>query len=138
MTHTYDSIREGDEFTIKRFISRDDVNGFADITGDDNPIHIDISKLKDTRFDRPIVHGVLLLGVISKVLGHDFPGPGSIAVAISAKFLRPVYVDSEVRVTVKIVGKVESRKHVKAKVYVHTEGKLALGGEATLVPPPED
>jgi acyl dehydratase len=59
-----------------------------------------------------VVHGVLLLGLISKVLGRDFPGHGSIAVGISCRFLRPVPVGSEVTVEVKISEKVEARKHV--------------------------
>jgi len=135
MAHTYDSIQIGDSFSCRRFISRDDVATFARISGDDNPIHIDDEVARDTGFDRPVVHGVLLLGVISKLLGHDFPGPGSIAVSLAVKFLRPVYVDTEVLVTVKITEKMESRRYVKGKVSVRVDDRLVLGGEASLVPP---
>ncbi len=137
MAHTYDSIQVGDQHTCRHFISREDVETFAGITGDDNPIHVDEAYVRNTRFERNVVHGVLLLGVISKVLGHHFPGPGSIAVSISVKFIRPVYVDTEVLVTVKIVDKVESRRHIKGKVSVRVGDKLVLGGEASIVPPGE-
>lgn len=135
MAHTYSSLQVGDEFSCGQFISEDDVATFARITGDDNPIHLDEAYARESRVGMRVVHGVLLLGVISKVLGHDFPGPGSIAVALSARFLRPVPVGSDVEVRVKIVDKVEARRQVKAKVYLSTGGKLALGGDATILPP---
>ena len=109
---------------------------FAKLSGDDNPIHVDEEFVRNnTQFERPIVHGVLLLSIISKVLGKDFPGYGSVAVSISSRFVRPVLVDSEITVEVKIAEKIEKRKHIKARIYVYCNGKMALGGEATLVPP---
>ena len=134
--HTFESLNVGDEHEILRFISEDDVLTFARITGDDNPIHVDAEYAEGTRFGHRIVHGVLLLGLISKVLGRDFPGSGSVAVSISCRFLRPVRVNSEVRVVVKIVEKLEQRGHVKAKTFVYNDaGKMALAGDATLIPP---
>lgn len=133
--NTYESLNVGDSFSLKRVISAEDVQLFADLTGDDNPIHVDAEYASTTRFGKPIVHGVLLLGIISKVLGRDFPGHGSVAVSISAKFLRPVPVGSEITVEVKLIEKIERYKHVRGKVYVYVGGKMALGGEATLIPP---
>lgn len=136
--HTYDSLNPGDSYKVGRVLSADDVRTFAELTGDDNPLHVDPDYAKSTRFGKPIAHGVLLLGIISKVLGRDFPGHGSIAVALSCRFLRPVPVDSEIEVEVKIAEKIEARRHVKARVYVYLDGKMCLGGEATIIPPGED
>jgi len=136
--NTYDSLQVGDTYSVKRTITAEDVRTFADVTGDDNPIHVDAEYAAGTRFGKPIVHGVLLLGIVSKVLGRDFPGPGSIAVSISAKFLRPVPVGSEISVEVKIVEKIERHKHIRGKVYVHCAGRMSLAGEATLIPPTDD
>ncbi|MCB0718916.1 MAG: MaoC family dehydratase [Bacteroidetes bacterium] len=133
--NTYDSLQVGDSYSVKRTISAEDVRLFADLTGDDNPIHVDEEFAATTRFGKPIVHGVLLLGIISKVLGRDFPGHGSVAVSISARFLRPVPVGSEITVEVKVSEKIERMKHIRGKVYVYCGGKMALGGEATLIPP---
>lgn len=135
---TYESIEVGDSFKNDRFISADDVQTFADITGDDNPLHVDEEYARESRFGRRVVHGVFLLGLISKVLGRDFPGHGSVAVAISCRFLRPVPVDSEVTVEIKISEKIEKRKHVKVRVYIYHEGKMALGGEGTVIPPSDE
>ena len=134
--NTYESLQIGDSFTFNRFLSKEDVVEFARLSGDDNPIHIDEEYVREhTQFERPIVHGVLLLSIISKVLGKDFPGYGSVAVSISSRFVRPVLVDSEITVEVKIAEKIEKRRHIKARIYVYCGGKMALGGEATLVPP---
>jgi acyl dehydratase len=136
--NTYDKLNIGDSFSLKRVISAEDVRVFAELTGDDNPIHVDEEFASTTRFGKPIVHGVLLLGIISKVLGRDFPGHGSVAVKLSARFLRPVPVGSEITVEVKIVEKIERYRHIRGSVSVHVAGKMALGGEATLIPPTED
>lgn len=135
--NTYESLQVGDAFSVTRVLTAEDVRTFAALTGDDNPIHVDPEFAEATRFGKPIVHGVLLLGIISKVLGRDFPGHGSIAVGISCRFLRPVPVDSEITVEVKVAEKVEKHKHVKMRVYVYLDNKIALGGEATLIPPSE-
>ena len=136
--HTYESLQVGDTYSFSRFISAADVHEFAEVSGDDNPIHVNEDYVvSSTDFERPIVHGVFLLAVVSKVLGKDFPGHGSVAVALSSKFVRPVLVDSEITVEVKIAEKIDKRKFVKARIYVYCEGKMALGGEATLVPPSE-
>ena len=137
--HTYESLQIGDSFTTTRFISEEDVLTFAKITGDDNPLHIDPNYAQNTRFGDRIVHGVLLLGLVSKVLGRDFPGHGSIAVAISCRFLRPVRVDSEVRIEIKITEKLEKYRHVRGKAYVYNDqNKMVIGAEITLIPPTGD
>lgn len=136
--NTYETLKIGDSYSTKRLLTAEDVRTFADLTGDDNPIHIDEEYAKSTRFGKPIVHGVLLLGIISKVLGRDFPGHGSIAVAISCRFLRPVPVGSEITVEIRICEKIDKHRHVKGRVYVYHEGRLSLGGEATIIPPSKD
>lgn len=136
VVHTYDSLKVGDSFSIPRFISEDDVLTFARVTGDDNPLHVDADYAEATRFGQRVVHGVLLLGLISKVLGRDFPGPGSIAVSLACRFLRPVRLNSEVRVEVRVAEKLAKRGYVKCKTYIYTEeNRMALAGEATLIPP---
>lgn len=138
MAHTYDSLSVGDSFSWSRQITMDDVRAFADVTGDDNPIHTDEAAGAASRFGKPVVHGVYLLGIASKVLGRDFPGPGSIAVSLSAKFLRPVPVGEEVTIEVKVAEKIERHGHVKVRMYAYCNGKMSLGGEAVVIPPPAD
>ena len=135
MPHTYDSLEVGDGFTWTRHVTEADIQGFAEVTGDDNPIHLDAEYAATTSFGRPVAHGVYILGLASKVLGRDFPGPGSVAVSLSAKFLRPVPVGEEVTIEVKVSEKIERFKHVKIRLYAYVNGKMAVGGEAVVIPP---
>ena len=133
--HTYNTLAVGDHYETTRTITAEDVQAFADVTGDDNPLHLDAEYAATTKLGKPVVHGVLVLGLVSKVLGRDFPGHGSIAVSLSTKFLRPVPVGAEVRIEVKVSEKIERFKHIKMKVYAYLGKKMAMGGEAVLIPP---
>lgn len=137
MAHTYDSLQVGDGFRWSRVITAEDVHGFAVVTGDDNPLHLDADYAASTPFGRPVVHGVYILGLASKVLGRDFPGHGSVAVSLTAKFLRPVPVGEEVIIEVKVAEKIERFRHVRIRLYAYVNGKMAVGGEAVVIPPPE-
>lgn len=137
--YTYETIEVGDSHEWTKVVTAEDVKTFARITGDDNPIHVDEEYAEEhSRYGRPVAHGVLLLGLISKVLGRDFPGHGSIAVGISCRFLRPVPVGSEVRVEIHVAEKLDASKHVKVKVYIYRENQMVLGGEGRVIPPTEE
>jgi len=136
MANTYDSLSVGDSFAFSRTLTMEDVRAFADVTGDDNPIHIDEEAGRQSRFGQPVVHGVYLLGIASKVLGRDFPGPGSIAVSLSAKFLRPVPVGEEVTIEVKVAEKIERHGHVRMRMYATCNGKIASAGRPSSSPRP--
>ena len=138
MPHTYGSLTVGDTFSWSRPITAADVQTFADVTGDDNPIHIDPVAAASSRFGQPVVHGVLLLGIASKVLGRDFPGSGSVAVSLEAKFLRPVPIGATLTIEVKVAEKIESRGHVRMRMYGYVGGRMVLGGEAVVIPPPDE
>lgn len=134
--HTYDSLSVGDRFEYRRTLTMDDVRAFADVSGDDNPIHLDPEyAVQHAPGGTPIVHGALLMAVISKMLGRDFPGAGAVAVSLSCKFLRPVPVGSEVVFEAQVFEKRERFGHIVMKVYAYLNGKTAMGGEAVLIPP---
>lgn len=83
----------------------------------------------------PIVPGVLLLGLVSKVLGCNFPGHGSIAVDLSCQFLCPVSAGLEVNVLVQITDKVDENAHVIVQAEVCAGDRKVLSGDGTVVPP---
>jgi len=132
---TYDDLAVGDLYRATRFISEQDVLAFAEITGDDNPIHTDEQYARESQFGHRIVHGVLLLGIVSKVLGRDYPGPGSIAISLNSRFLRPVPVNSEITIEYKVTEKLAKHQHVKGRICVYHDSKRVLVGETILIPP---
>jgi len=72
------------------------VNGFAELTGDHNPIHLDDAFAKKTKFGQRIAHGGILFGIISKVLGMDMPGVGTVYLTQLVNFRAPVFIGDTV------------------------------------------
>jgi 3-hydroxybutyryl-CoA dehydratase len=123
----------GDERQFERYISAEDVRKFAEIVGDLNPIHLDVELAEKSFFKKRIVHGAFLVGLISKVLGMDFPGQGTVYISQNSTFKRPVYVDTTVRVEVKVAQVLaEQRRLVLDTTISNLEGKVCLTGSATV------
>jgi len=82
-------IVENDTFSHIFSFTQADVEAFAQITGDKNPVHLDQAFAEKTPFGRRIVHGAFIGAIVSKVLGMDFPGQGTIYRQQQTKFVRP-------------------------------------------------
>lgn len=123
----------GDEHKFERYISADDVKRFAEVVGDLNPIHLDAEFAEKSFFKKRIVHGAFLAGLISKVLGMDFPGQGTVYISQNSTFKRPVYVDTTVLVEVKVTQVlVEKRRLVLDTNIFNSDGDVCLAGSATI------
>ncbi|MEI6178304.1 MAG: MaoC family dehydratase [Verrucomicrobiota bacterium] len=109
------------------------VTGFADVTGDHNPLHTD-PAYAEPRFGGVIVHGVLLLGYFSALLATDLPGPGSVARAMNVRFKSPARPGDDVRIEVKIIELVpRTRKAVlEGRAYVGDRLLLNITAETLL------
>jgi 3-hydroxybutyryl-CoA dehydratase len=127
------SYNVGDGFKFEIFISSEDVLKFAEIVGDLNPVHLDEAFAEQSFFKKRIVHGAFLGGLISRVLGMDFPGQGTIYISQNSVFKRPVYVDTTVTVEVKVTQVIpEKRWLVLDTTVLNAEGKVCLSGTATV------
>ena len=127
------SFQEGDGFRWERFISAEDVKRFAEVVGDLNPIHLDAEFAETSFFKKRIVHGAFLGGLISKVLGMDFPGQGTVYISQNSVFKRPVYVDTKVTVEVKITQVIaEKRRLVLDTNVLNDQGEPCMTGSATI------
>lgn len=125
--------QEGDQFRWERYISAEDVKRFAEIVGDLNPIHLDEEFAGKTFFKKRIVHGAFLAGLISKVLGMDFPGQGTVYISQNSVFKRPVYVDTTISVEIKVTQVIaEKRRLVLDTNILNPEGEVCLTGSATV------
>jgi len=123
----------GDEYKFECYISAEDVKRFAEVVGDLNPIHLDAEFAEKSFFKKRIVHGAFLAGLISKVLGMDFPGQGTVYISQNSTFKRPVYVDTTVLVEVKVTQVLtDDRRLVLDTNIFNSEGKVCLTGSATV------
>ena len=97
------TLEVNDQYIEKISITSKMVNEYSKITGDFNPLHWDIDYCAKTRFGKPIVHGMFLAGILSKVIGVNFPGPGTIYHEQILKFVSPVYINEECIISIKVI-----------------------------------
>jgi 3-hydroxybutyryl-CoA dehydratase len=123
----------GTQATLSRTISEDDILLFALVSGDHNPIHLDAEYAERSLFGKRIAHGFLIGSLISAVLGNDMPGPGSIYLGQTLKFLAPIHIGDTVTVTVKVVAIREDKRIITLHTNcTNQKGTLVLSGEATV------
>ena len=93
-------LNQTEEFEKK--ITEKDINEFAKLSGDDNPVHTNSDFAKKTIFKQKVAHGFLSASLISMLIATKLPGPGSIYLSQNLKFLAPVFIDDLVRVKVTV------------------------------------
>jgi 3-hydroxybutyryl-CoA dehydratase len=118
-----------------RVVTAGDIDAFAEITGDENPVHLDETYASQTRFGGRIAHGMLAAGFISAVLGNDLPGPGAVYLSQTLKFRRPVRIGDEVTAKVVVTEIHETRARVSLKTVCTVAGELVVEGEAVVLAP---
>jgi len=129
-------VQIGDTYTHEFSICQEQVNEFAKISGDNNPIHLDAEYAAMTVFKKPIVHGMFATSIISSVLGTKFPGHGSVYLKQTVEFLRPLFPDVEyVGLFTVISIDAKNRATIETKVNNKVTGKICIQGEAFLVLP---
>jgi len=124
----------GDSAEITKTIEQSDIDAFAQVTGDHNPVHVDEEFAKTTRFGRRIAHGMLTASLISAVLANKLPGEGSVYLGQTLQFVAPVFPGDEItaRVTVKEIR--EDKPIVKLEtVCVNQREEVVVRGEATVL-----
>lgn len=128
-------IQTGQVYTHDFSFSQDEVNRFAEVTGDKNPVHLDPEYAAKTMFKRPIMHGMLSASLFSKVFGTLFPGEGTIYLKQSLSFLKPMYVDTkyEAVFTVKDVIGDKNRATIETLIKDKSTGNVCTSGEATVM-----
>lgn len=122
-------------YTHEFKFSQEEVNQFAQVTGDKNPVHTDAAYAATTMFKRPIMHGMLSASLFSKVFGTLFPGEGTIYLKQSLSFMKPMYVDTvyEAVFTVKDVIRDKNRATVETLIKDRATGIVCTSGEATVM-----
>ncbi|XP_077522894.1 hydroxyacyl-thioester dehydratase type 2, mitochondrial-like isoform X2 [Amblyomma americanum] len=83
----------GDVASVERIFTPADVEAFAALSGDSNPIHLDSTYAKSKNLPACVVHGALINGLVSAVIGTKLPGPGCVVVHQVLEFPKPPRVE---------------------------------------------
>lgn len=126
------SLKITDTATLRKKITSADIEKFAKLSGDTNPLHVDRNYVvAKTSFKNCLVHGAYLNSLVSSVIGTRLPGPGAVVVKEELNFPNPCYVEEEVKVTVRLR---EIRKIITVDFTCVTDaGQVVLCGNARLV-----
>lgn len=129
----YDELSVGQEADYSKLVTDEDVMGFARVTGDFNPVHVDESAAARTRFGGRIAHGMLSAGFISAAIASKLPGPSSIYLSQSLRFTAPVRIGDTVTVRLTVL-ELMSKKRVRLSTECRNQkGETVVEGEATIL-----
>ena len=136
--YKFEDLSLGMSHETHHVITEKDIELFAEVSGDRNPLHMDEEFAKQTPFGQRIAHGALTASYISGILGNNLPGPGSIFTGLSMRFRRPVFIGSNVTVRVEVSEMQPRGNRVTLKVSCIVDGKAAISGEAQVMVPSRD
>ena len=128
-------VHVGQRSSLTRTFSPRDVELFSQLTGDRNPLHLDAVYAATTPFLRPVVHGVLVNGLLSALLGTRMPGPGCVLLHQNLRFPQPLYVGEEVVAEAEVTR--VRMEVVLLAVRCSAGEKVVMEGEVKLMVPQE-
>ncbi|HEX2538316.1 MAG TPA: 3-hydroxybutyryl-CoA dehydratase [Pseudolabrys sp.] len=124
--------------TLKKTIDSSDVVGFAEVTGDRNPIHLSEHFAAKTPFGTRIAHGLYTASLISAVLGTRLPGPGAVYISQTLNFRAPVKIGDTVEVKVTVAELMPEKRRARLACACSVDGEIVLDGEAWVKVPSKE
>ncbi len=132
---TFEDLAVGMREVLMKTVMDTDVIGFAQLSGDSNPIHLCDDYAAGTRFGQRIAHGLYTASLISAVLGTRLPGPGAVYRSQTLNFHAPVRIGDVVTVIVEVVELVPEGRRVRLHCEALVDGTVVLDGEAVVSVP---
>lgn len=131
----FEDLAIGMSASTGKTITAADIEMFAEVSTDTNPVHMSEEAAAATPFHHRIAHGMLSAGLISAVLGNRLPGPGTIYLGQSLRFRAPVRIGDTVTATAEVTALDAARKRATFKTTCTVGGKVVIEGEALVMPP---
>ena len=133
--HAFEDLYLGQSESYRRTVSASDVVGFAELSGDRNPIHLSEHFAARTPFKSRIAHGLYTASLISAVLGTRLPGPGAVYLSQTLTFRAPVHIDDVVDVIVEVSELIPEKNRARLSCTCQVGEKTVLEGEALVMVP---
>lgn len=125
------TIETGASASITKIFTEQDVQQFALLSTDTNPVHLDEQFAANSIFKKRVVHGMLVASLFSAVIGVKLPGRGAIYLDQQIRFKAPVFIGDEITALVEVIKVRESKGILTLKtVCTNASGKIVIDGEA--------
>lgn len=135
MHNDINSIFIGMKASASHLITDEKIRGFANISEDYNPIHLDDEYAKNSRFGKRIAHGAMVSSFFSSLFATKLPGPGSIYVSQETKYKKPVFIDDTVLVEIEVIDIELERSRVYFSTTCFVNDVEVLSGRAEIYLP---
>lgn len=119
----YIDIKIGDYQELSHTITKEDIEKFVDLTGDDNRLHVDDEYASNTHFKRPVVHGMLGASFISTIIGTKLPGDGALWFSQTLDFLLPVRVGDKLKVVAEVISKNDKEQFIELRTDIYNQNR---------------
>ena len=120
-----------------RIISDKDIESFAEISGDKNPVHLSETYAEKTIFKKRIAHGLMSASFFSALFGTKLPGEGCVYVSQNLVFKRPVYIGDEVTAYIELIDINVKKRRVFFNTYCKVDNRIVIDGNAEIYVPPK-
>ena len=130
----FEDMHIGQTASVGKTVTEADILLFAAVSLDTNPVHMNAEAAAASIFKERVAHGMLSAGLISAVLGTRLPGPGTIYLAQTLQFRRPVKIGDTVTATAEVTALDAEKKRATLKTTCTVAGKIVIEGEATVMP----
>lgn len=131
----YSELKIGDMGYVEKTVTETDVYLYAGVTGDFSWLHVNEKRAKEGHFKTRVVHGMLLIGLISTVVGNRMPGAGTIYESQDISFLRPCFIDDTIRAQTEVVDLLPKGRVKLKTICFNQNDEILLDGEAIVIPP---
>ena len=128
-------LRIGDTASFTKKITSEDIFAYAEVSGDDNPVHIDEKYANDSIFGERIAHGYHVGSFISAAIGKKLPGNGTIYLSQTMQFRVPVKINDKITAVVEIIDFPKEKRVLLKTTCINQDGKEVISGEALVIPP---
>ncbi|MDP6474144.1 MAG: MaoC family dehydratase [Alphaproteobacteria bacterium] len=134
-SHCFEDLEVGMRGEYRRVISQADVELFARVSGDVNPLHLDPAFAGRTMFEGRIVHGMYSAAMISTVIGTRLPGPGCVYMSQNLRFLAPVRAGDEVVASAEVIELFDAKRRARLETLARVGETVVVSGEALILVP---
>jgi len=123
---------EGTAAERSKQVEQHDIELFAEMTGDRNPLHFDLEAARTSLFGGLIVQGGVTSGVLNALVAEDLPGPGSVFLSVEWQFVKAVYIGDTITGQVEVTHVRKDKPICKLATTVRNQkGEPCLSGTAT-------